>query len=77
MKRCGSNLRSPIKNQFTHSDSASNVDEKWPRNNDDLMHTPTQCFFLKYSLSQDLLTQQAVSCEGEIKEARKPLLYQI
>ena len=30
-------------------------------------------YSIKYSLSLDLLTQQAVPCKSEIKEARKPL----
>ena len=40
-------------------------------------HTPPQWFFfsspIKYSPSRDLLTQQAVSSQSEINEARKPL----
>ena len=36
--KLGQNRRSPVKNQFTHSDSSSIADEKWSKNDDDLMH---------------------------------------
>ena len=36
-KLCGENRRSSVKNRFTHSYRASNVDEKWSKNQDDLM----------------------------------------
>ena len=36
--RLSKNRRRSIKNQFAHSDRASNVDEKWSKNHGDLMY---------------------------------------
>ena len=61
--KSGQNWGSLIKNQFTHSNSSSNADEKWSKNDDNLMHpdrvilhlkVTTKCwyqhFFTKFTL---------------------------
>ena len=37
--KSGENRRNSIKNQSMHSDSASNVDEKWLKKNNDVMYS--------------------------------------
>ena len=60
----GENWKSQIKGQFTQFSSPSNDDEKWSKNNDDLMHpdrviatqiskkvlTITEPFFFNFTL---------------------------
>ena len=45
--KLGEDWRSPVKNQFIHSDIASNVGEKWSKNYGVLMH-PDRVMQLKY-----------------------------